>query len=217
MLPQAYTVLNFFLDVEMPSTAIAAVWRPGRRSSTTWIRTSSLYFLPQPRQTCSPKCGAMNSQIHSVTCPPGKVNLAIIMDASRSVDHDERPFAVKFAIDTVSAFAELNLFKNGGTASYAEFATDVSDGRTFTSQDEFDEYVEGTPRMADNRSTNIIGGIAKGQELLLTSSVGTTSLMVVITDGKATTLTQGGATDPTVRSAFVALRAKVHCPLACPT
>lgn len=138
------------------------------------------------------------------------------MDGSGSVNIYERPYAIEFAIDTVSAFAELNLFQNGGTASYVEFATDVTEGHTFTSQDDFDEHVEDAPRMADTDYTNIIDGIAKGQEVLPTSFPGTTSIMVVITDGAGTTRNKGDPTDPTVRFGVDASRARRNCPLARP-
>ncbi|CAN0434186.1 unnamed protein product, partial [Hapterophycus canaliculatus] len=107
------------------------------------------------------------------------------MDDSGSVDDSERQFAIQFAKDTVSAFASLNLFDNGGTASFAQFAVSASEGSTFTSQEAFDDYVDAAPRLTDYSATNVIGGIAKGRALLDSSSPGNTSFMVVITDGAA--------------------------------
>lgn len=124
------------------------------------------------------------------------------MDGSGSVHSVfERPLAVEFAKKTVTAFADLNLFNNGGTASFVEFAESTSEGGTFTSQEEFDDLVDVAPLLSDRDYTNVVAGIIAGQELLGTPSPGTTSFMVVITDGAARD-PAGEVEDPTVRCGF---------------
>ncbi|CAM9665240.1 unnamed protein product, partial [Scytosiphon promiscuus] len=98
----------------------------------------------------------------TTTVEANTVNLAVIVDSSDSVnDKRERNQSIEFAKDTVSAFADLNLFENGGTASFAQFSNSVSDGRTFTSQDEFNTFVDNTPRL--NGGTRINKGIGRGR------------------------------------------------------
>ena len=88
----------------------------------------------------------------------------------------------------MAAFADLNLFENGGTASYAQFAWSAS-GSTFTSQSDFDNHVDTFERIGG--FTRIDLGIAEGRRLLADAPEATASFMVVITDGN------GG--DPSVR------------------
>jgi len=120
--------------------------------------------------------------------------VAIIVDASSSVDDTELDQSIAFAKDTVAAFADQSLFENGGTASYAQFASVASPGETFTSQLDFDNHVDTLPRIEGG--TRIDLGVAEGRRLLAAAPEATASFMVVITDGS------GG--DPTVRFCCVA-------------
>ncbi|CAN0402423.1 unnamed protein product, partial [Pylaiella littoralis] len=79
------------------------------------------------------------------------VNVVVVIDGSGSIrgdsqdeDEDNDWLASKnFAKDTVAAFADENLFVNGGTASYVQFAAaDVHTGGPFSSQADFDAFVD---------------------------------------------------------------------------
>lgn len=111
-----------------------------------------------------------------------QVNVAVIIDSSGSVSASELLLEIDFAKKAVASFASRNLFTNGGTASYASFATSVSEGGTFSSTAEFDEFVDNDPR-ASGGSTNIAAGLSKGRELLNADESATASFLILITDG----------------------------------
>ena len=118
--------------------------------------------------------------------------MAVIIDSSGSVDDVEFVLEKDFAKSAIASFASRNLFANGGTASYASFATFASEGGTFTSAAEFDAFVDAAPRVIG--STNIEDGLSKGRELLNADSSATASFLILITDGE-----WNAGADPQVR------------------
>ena len=111
-----------------------------------------------------------------------QVNVAVIIDASGSVSTADWELSKEFAKNTVSSFAEQNLFANGGSASFAQFSSSASEGGTFYSVEDFNAFVDADTKYSGG--TDIIDGIAKGRELLNASPT-TTSFMIVTTDGAA--------------------------------
>lgn len=116
--------------------------------------------------------------------------MVVVVDGSGSIlgdsqeDEDNDWLASKnFAKDTVAAFADENLFVNGGTASFVQFAGSVNPGGTFSSQADFDAFVDAEEQMGT--STAIPLGIDAGQELLDAAPEASTSFMVVTTDGRS--------------------------------
>lgn len=107
--------------------------------------------------------------------------MAVIIDTSGSVSAAELDLEKDFAKSAVASFAAQNLFTNGGTASYASFSTVASEGGTFASSAEFDEFVDNDPTAVG--FTNIEAGLRKGRELLNAGSSATTSFLILITDG----------------------------------
>eukprot|EP00752_Nemacystus_decipiens_P002185 g2080.t1 len=125
----------------------------------------------------------LNFQMVGETTVAGnKVNVAVITDSSGSVSDDELDLEKDFAKSAVASFEARNLFVNGGTASYASFATSVSEGGTFDSSAEFNEFVDNDPRESGS-STNIEAGLSKGRELLNADPSATASFLILITDG----------------------------------
>lgn len=108
--------------------------------------------------------------------------MAVVTDSSASVDSVELELEKDFAKSAVASFASRNLFTNGGTASYASFATLASEGGTFASATEFEDFVDSDPRVAGS-GTNIEAGLSKGRELLNADSSATASFLILITDG----------------------------------
>lgn len=112
----------------------------------------------------------------------------MVLDASSSIKNesgiDEWALEVEFAKDVVAAFAERNLFENGGTASYVQFSNSAMNPATLTSKVDFDTYVDETPRGLSS-GTDIADGIAAGRELL-NASPSSAAFMVVVTDGDVT-------------------------------
>ncbi|CAN0057619.1 unnamed protein product, partial [Ectocarpus fasciculatus] len=68
-------------------------------------------------------------------------------------------------------------------ASFAQFSWTASDGGTFYSLEDFNDFVDGVDKYQSG-GTDIVDGIAKGRELLKVSPA-TTSFMIVTTDGKS--------------------------------
>lgn len=118
--------------------------------------------------------------------------MAVIIDGSGSVSSAEEELEKEFAKSAVASFASRNLFTNGGMASYASFATVASEGGTFGSSAEFDEFVDTAPTASGG--TNIEAGLIKGRELLNADSSATASFLIIITDGGWT-----DGNDPKVR------------------
>lgn len=121
-----------------------------------------------------------------------QVNLAIILDGSFSLSPANITLEQGFAKDVVAAFAERNIFENGGTASYVQYSIRVAPGThlfgsgTFLSADDFNDFVdfEGQP---GGRTTNSIG-IDEGREFLA-ANPGSASFMIVITGGRSESIT----------------------------
>ncbi|CAN0258633.1 unnamed protein product, partial [Hapterophycus canaliculatus] len=110
-----------------------------------------------------------------------QVNLAIIIDGSSSVNAAGFALSKEFAKDAVDAFADENLFVNGGTASFAQFSNSATTGGTFDSQVTFDTFVDAKAQIFGG--TNIATGVARGRELLAAAPPSTSDFMIVITDG----------------------------------
>lgn len=110
-----------------------------------------------------------------------KVNLALVLDGSTSILSAEWPQEKDFAKDAVVAFADRNLFDNGGSASYVQFSSVVQSYGTFTSLEDYEDFVDEDFQVVGG--TNIAAGIQTGQELLI-ASPSTASFMIVITDGE---------------------------------
>ncbi|CAN0405319.1 unnamed protein product, partial [Ectocarpus sp. 8 AP-2014] len=145
------------------------------------VQVSNVSFAP------SCPCGAgseLTFQIEGETSvEANKVNVAVIIDASRSIFDIDGAFLLEkeFAKNVTASFAAKNLFTNGGTASYASFSDDASDGGTFGSEAEFNEFVDNAPWEEGN--TNIEAGLSKGRELLANGTSTRTSFLILITDG----------------------------------
>lgn len=134
----------------------------------------------------SPRCRYNTAAHHH------QVNVAVIIDGSGSVSSAEEELEKDFAKSAVASFASRNLFTNGGMASYASFATTASEGGTFGSSAEFDEFVDTAPTASGG--TNIEAGLIKGRELLNADFSATASFLIIITDGGWT-----NGNDPKVR------------------
>eukprot|EP00903_Cladosiphon_okamuranus_P021746 g19994.t2 len=113
------------------------------------------------------------------------VNVAVIIDSSASVDSDEHFLEKEFAKDAVASFSSRNLFDNGGTASFAQFAETATNGGTFDNIADFDDHVDNVSRTAGGRTeANVSVGLAKGRALLNAFS-STASFLILVTDGNA--------------------------------
>ena len=108
-----------------------------------------------------------------------KVNLALIVDGSGSIAEADFVVEKNFAKQTVAAFAEKNLFVNGGEASYVQYSDDVISA-TFNSVEDFNEFVDADPRAGLGTRTS--EGIEEGTRLLLTNPA-SALFMIVLTDG----------------------------------
>ncbi|CAM9907142.1 unnamed protein product, partial [Hapterophycus canaliculatus] len=127
-----------------------------------------------------------------------KVNLAIIIDGSSGITPEGFALSKEFAKDAVDAFADENLFINGGTASFAQFSSSATAGGTFDSRATFDTFVDAKTQIGGG--TNIADGVARGRELLAAAPPSTSDFVIVITDGN------GG--DPSVSCCSDAARAE---------
>lgn len=127
-------------------------------------QTASIFTLP-------PACNTCVSQ----------VNIALILDGSGSIDTNEWALETDFAEDVVAAFADRNLFENGGTATYVQFASAVGPSGTFNSTEAFNDFIDAAGKLGGG--TNIESGIARGRELLSDAPASSLSFMIVITDG----------------------------------
>ena len=113
----------------------------------------------------------------------------MVVDASNSItttspsDNFTRSEWTKekeFAKSLVAAFADRNLFENGGTASYVQFHSVVQSFGSFTSLEEFNDFVDRDEKGIGG--TNIDVGMAKANSLLA-ANASTATYMFVITDG----------------------------------
>eukprot|EP00904_Undaria_pinnatifida_P009086 jgi/Undpi1/5307/HiC_scaffold_2.g00588.m1 len=96
-----------------------------------------------------------------------QVNLALIVDGSQSIEADDFVLEKNFTKQTVAAFAEKNLFVNGGEASYVQYSSSVVTSATFNSVADFNEFVDADPQARS--STRTAEGIEEGTEVLLTN------------------------------------------------
>ena len=127
-----------------------------------------------------------------------KVNLVLVLDGSSSVLPSDFALEQGFAMDAVAAFADRNLFDNGGMASYVQYAKHLASSASFDSPQDFNEFV-GTDMQARGGTTTSIG-IKEGTRLL-GDNPASASFMIVITDGKSGVI-------PATKSAADAARAE---------
>ncbi|CAM9524910.1 unnamed protein product [Pylaiella littoralis] len=124
----------------------------------------------------------------TTTVETNTVNLALVVDGSGSISPDDWELEKVFAKDVVAAFTERNLFENGGKASYVQFSSYVYSSGSFTSQEDFDEFVDAD--FQSSGGTDISEGVAEGQRLLsLNNTVASGAIMIVITDGASYIIT----------------------------
>ncbi|CAM9675201.1 unnamed protein product, partial [Ectocarpus fasciculatus] len=154
--------------------------------SSVYGQESSCVQVADPTWAANCPCDAGSQYSFTMegqtTVTANTVNVAVIIDASTSVGTADWELSKEFAKNTVASFAEQNLFTNGGSASFAQFSSDASEGGTFYSIEDFDAFVDADDKYSGG--TDIISGIAKGRELL-SASPATTSFMIVTTDGEA--------------------------------
>ena len=110
------------------------------------------------------------------------MNLAVVLDGSGSVKSDEFALEQGFAMDAVAAFADRNLFDNGGMASYVQYAMVLASSATFDSAQDFNDFVGADKQVKGGTTTSI--GIAEGTRLL-GANPASASFMIVTTDGKS--------------------------------
>lgn len=126
-----------------------------------------------------------------------QVNLAIILDGSFSLHPADIVLEQGFAKEVVAAFAERNLFENGGTASYVEYSILVAPGThlfgagTFLSAEDFNNFVDFDGQSGGGTTNSI--GIDEGRESLAANPA-TASFMVVITGGQSESISNATAT-----------------------
>lgn len=113
------------------------------------------------------------------------MNLALVLDGSGSVGSSDFALEQDFAIDAVAAFADRNLFDNGGMASYVQYAKVLASSATFDSAQDFNDFVGADKQVKGGTTTSI--GIAEGTRLLGVNPA-SASFMIVITDGKSSSV-----------------------------
>ena len=113
---------------------------------------------------------------------PWKVNLAVVVDGSRSVSAADFALEQDFAMDAVNAFADRNLFDNGGTASYVQYSTALVSSGMFDSALLFNDFVDADTQSRGGTTTSV--GIDEGTRLLGINPA-SASFMIVITDGQS--------------------------------
>ena len=113
------------------------------------------------------------------------MNLALVLDGSGSVNKAEFKLEQGFAKDTVAAFADRNLFDNGGTASYVQYAKRLASSDTFGSASDFNDFVDADKQAEGGTTTSV--GINEGTRLLGINPA-SASFMIVITDGRSSSI-----------------------------
>ncbi|CAM9935183.1 unnamed protein product [Scytosiphon promiscuus] len=168
--------------------AVGAVLLGGASAQDSCVQVSNASFASScPCDAGSTLSFGIEGQ---TTVTANTVNVAIVLDGSGSISSDNFNLSQAFAKDTVAAFADENLFDNGGTASFTQFSSFATPGGTFSSQGDFDAFVDAELQLSGG--TDIPSGIARGSELLAAAPNASASFMVVLTDGV------GG--DPTVEA-----------------
>ena len=113
------------------------------------------------------------------------MNLAVVLDGSGSVKSDEFALEQGFAMDAVAAFADRNLFDNGGMASYVQYAMVLASSATFDSAQDFNDFSDAAVQSGQSTVTSV--GINEGTRLLGINPA-SASFMIVITDGQSSSL-----------------------------
>lgn len=101
-------------------------------------------------------------------------------ESSNSIYWSEWRKEKEFAKSIVIAFSERNLFENGGTASYVQFSSSVISSASFTTLEDFIDFVDEDEH--GSGGTNIDVGMAEANKLLA-ENPSTATYMFVITDG----------------------------------
>ena len=115
-----------------------------------------------------------------------QVNLALVLDGSGSISASEFAEEQDFAKDAVNAFANRNLFDNGGTASYVQYSSALVSSDSFGSAQLFNAFVDNDVQASAGTTTSV--GIDEGTRLLGVNPA-TASFMIVITDGQSSSIT----------------------------
>ena len=118
-------------------------------------------------------------------CALWQVNLAVILDGSSSINSTEFALEQGFAKDIVAAFAERNLFDNGGTASYVQFSGSLISSETFSTAQDFNDFADADAQAESGTVTSF--GIKEGTRLLGLNPA-SASFMIVITDGQSNSM-----------------------------
>ncbi|CAM9945666.1 unnamed protein product [Ascophyllum nodosum] len=146
-------------------------------------------------------CVQVSSSKFSTPCPCGltsssfsvvgetsvaklRVNLAVVLDGSDSVGSANFLVQREFAKNIIAAFAERNLFANGGTASYVQYSSfvDASDTGTFFSLKDFNNFVDNN-QFNGGGTDDIDGGITAARYLLNAAPPASVAIMIVLTVG----------------------------------
>eukprot|EP00903_Cladosiphon_okamuranus_P005787 g5734.t1 len=159
------------------------------RTSAQCVQVDNVVFEPSCENACDSGTPFTFTMEGDASVVNNKVNVVIVVDGSGSIGGDSKDDAENdwlasknFAKDTVAAFADENLFVNGGTASFVQFSGSANPGGTFSSQADFDAFVDAEEQLGS--STVISSGINAGQELLNAAPEASASFMVVTTDGQ---------------------------------
>ncbi|CAM9935251.1 unnamed protein product [Scytosiphon promiscuus] len=159
--------------------AVGTVLLGGASAQDSCVQVSNTSFVPAcPCDAGSTLTFGIEGQ---TTLAANTVNVAIVLDGSGSIPSDGFLLSKDFAKNTVAAFADENLFDNGGTASFTQFGPYATLGGTFSSQGDFDAFVDAEGQL--NGGSNIPAGIARASELLAAAPDTSASFMVVLTDG----------------------------------
>lgn len=106
-----------------------------------------------------------------------------MVDGSGSVSPANWEIEQRFTKKAAAVFAERNLFKNGGTATYVKVGWRAEHEGTFTSLEDFEAHVDADTRTAEG--TNI-GDAMHSARLRLNANPSTANFMIVLTDGNNT-------------------------------
>lgn len=113
------------------------------------------------------------------------MNLALVLTGSGGISTSDFLLEQGFAMDAVSAFADRNLFDNGGAASYVQYSSRVAASDTFDTAQDFNDFVAADRKAG--RGTVTSAGIDEGTRLLAVNPA-SASFMVVITDSRSNSI-----------------------------
>ena len=113
------------------------------------------------------------------------MNLAVVLDGSGSISAADFELEQDFAMDAVNAFADRNLFDNGGTASYVQYSSSLVSSDMFDNAQDFNDFSDADVQSGQSTVTSV--GINEGTRLLGINPA-SASFMIVITDGQSSSL-----------------------------